>query len=326
MARVVRFHQTGGPEVLRFEEADVGEPGPGEVRLRHEAVGLNFADTYFRSGTYPVPLPSGLGNEAAGVIEALGAGVTDLAVGDRVTYTGFTNTLGAYSTERLIDAAPLIKLPEAISCETAAAMTMRGLSAAYLLRRIYPFKDGDTVLLHAAAGGVGLIVSQWAKLLGLTVIGTVSTDAKAELARAHGCDYTINYSHEDVAKRVRELTGGEGVPVVFDSVGQATFMSSLDSLKRRGLLVCVGTASGPIPSFDPRILARKGSLYMTRPGLADYIADPAEKAELVDELFGHVATGRISIEVNQRYALEDAVRAHQDLEARKTTGSSIFVI
>jgi NADPH:quinone reductase-like Zn-dependent oxidoreductase len=326
MAKVVKFYETGGPEVLRFEDAEVGEPGPGEVRVRHVAVGLNFADTYFRGGTYEVPLPSGLGNEAAGVVEAIGADVTHMSVGDRVTYTGFINTLGAYSTERLISAAPLIKLPEAISCEAAAAMTMRGLSAAYLVRRIYPFKAGDTVLLHAAAGGVGLIVSQWAKLLGLTVIGTVSTDAKAQVARAHGCDHTINYSHEDVARRVRELTDGVGVSVVFDSVGKTTFMSSLDSLKRRGLLVCVGTASGKIPPFDPAILARKGSLYVTRPGLADYIADPTEKAELVDELFGHVAAGRIRIGINQRYALEDAVQAHRDLEARKTTGSSIFVI
>ena len=326
MAKVVKFYETGGPEVLRFENADVGEPGPGEVRVRHVAVGLNFADTYFRGGTYTVPLPSGLGNEAAGVVDAVGAGVTHLAVGDRVTYTGFINTLGAYSTERLISAELLIKLPEAISCETAAAMTMRGLSAAYLVRRVYPFKAGDAVLLHAAAGGVGLIVSQWAKLVGLTVIGTVSTDAKAEVALAHGCDYTINYSHEDVATRVRELTGGQGVSVVFDSVGKDTFMSSLDSLKRRGLMVCVGTASGKIPPFDPQILARKGSVYLTRPGLADYIADPAEKAELVDELFGHVAAGRIRIEINQRYELDDAVQAHRDLEARKTTGSSVFVL
>ncbi|MCG5074098.1 quinone oxidoreductase family protein [Paraburkholderia tagetis] len=326
MAKVVKFYETGGPEVLRFEDVEIGEPGPGEVRVRHVAVGLNFADTYFRGGTYTVALPAGLGNEAAGVVEAIGAGVTHLAVGDRVTYTGFINTLGAYSTERLISAALLIKLPEAIRCDVAAAMTMRGLSAAYLVRRIYPFKAGDTVLLHAAAGGVGLIVSQWAKLLGLTVIGTVSTDAKAAVARAHGCDHTINYSHEDVAERVRELTGGVGVSVVFDSVGKDTFMSSLDSLKRRGLLVCVGTASGKIPPFDPQILARKGSLYVTRPGLADYIADPHEKAELVDELFGHVAAGRIRIEINQRYALQDAVQAHRDLEARKTTGSSIFVI
>lgn len=326
MTKVVKFYETGEPEVLRLENVDVGEPGHGEVRLRHTAVGLNFADTYFRRGTYTVPLPSGIGNEAAGVVEAVGAGVTHVAVGDRVTYTGFINTLGAYSTERLISAALLIKLPEAISCETAAAMTMRGLSASYLLRRIYPFKAGDTVLLHAAAGGVGLIVSQWAKLLGLTVIGTVSSDAKAEVARLHGCDHTINYSHEDVASRVRELTNGVGVSVVFDSVGKSTFMASLDSLKRRGLLVCVGTSSGTIPPFDPQILARKGSLYLTRPGLADYIADPVEKAELVGELFGHVAAGRIRIEINQRYAIEDAVQAHRDLEGRKTTGSSIFVM
>ena len=326
MTHIVTFHQTGGPEVLRFERRDVGDPGPGQVRLRHVAVGLNFADTYFRSGIYPVPLPSGIGNEASGVIEAVGAGVTGFQVGDRVTYTGFTNTLGAYSTERLIGADVLIKLPDAISCEQAAAMTMRGLSAAYLSRRIYPFKGKETILVHAAAGGVGLILTQWAKLLGLTVIGTVSTEAKAEVARAHGCDHIIFYSHEDVAQRVRELTNGVGVSVVYDSVGKATFDGSLDSLKRRGLLVCVGTASGKIPPFDPAILARKGSAYVTRPGLADYIADPVEKQELVDELFGHVASGRIRIEINQRYALEDAVQAHRDLEGRKTTGSSIFVI
>ena len=326
MSTVVKFHEIGGPEVLRFEQHEVGEPGPGQVRIRHVAVGLNFADTYFRSGVYPVPLPSGIGNEASGVIEAVGPGVTGWQVGDRATYTGFTNTLGAYSTERLIAAEPLIKLPAAISCEQAAAMTMRGLSAAYLCRRIYPFQAGETVLVHAAAGGVGLILTQWAKLLGLRVIGTVSTEAKAEVARAHGCDHIVHYSHENVAQRVREITNGVGVSVVFDSVGKATFDASLDSLKRRGLLVCVGTASGKIPPFDPAILARKGSAYLTRPGLADYIADPVEKQELVDELFGHVAAGRIRIEINQRYALQDAVQAHRDLEGRKTTGSSIFVI
>ncbi len=311
MAQAIRFHSTGGPEVLQLEEVEVGDPGPGEVRMRHVAVGLNFADTYFRNGTYPIPLPAGMGVEAAGVIQAVGPGVTGFAPGDRVTYTGFINTLGAYSTERVVAAAPLIKLPEGIAFETAAAMTMRGLTSAYLMRRIYPFKEGDTILLHAAAGGVGLIVSQWAKLLGLTVIGTVSTEEKAKVARAHGCDHTINYSHENVASRVRELTGGVGVAVVFDSVGRTTFMSSLDSLKRRGLLVCVGTASGTIPPFDPQLLAMKGSLFMTRPALADYIADPAEKAALGEEIFGHVAAGRIHIEINQHYALKDAVRAHQ---------------
>lgn len=326
MAKIVRFHETGGPQVLRLEQVEVGRPGAGEVRLRHMAVGLNYADTYFRNGTYPIPLPNGIGVEAAGIVEQIGEGVRNVQVGDHVTYTGFLNTLGAYSTERIIPAAPLIKLPNGIDCETAAAMTMRGLTSAYLMRRIYPFKAGDTVLLHAAAGGVGLIVSQWAKLLGLTVIGTVSTEEKAAVAKAHGCDHTINYSHEDVAKRVREITSGAGVNVVFDSVGKNTFNASLDSLKKRGLMVCVGTASGTIPPFDPQLLAMKGSLYMTRPALADYISDPAEKAELADELFSHVAAGRLQIEINQRYALEDAVQAHKDLESRKTTGSSIFVI
>ncbi|RDI99689.1 quinone oxidoreductase [Dyella solisilvae] len=326
MEHAIRFYEAGTPDVLRYEKVEVGAPGPGQVRLRHQAVGLNFADTYFRNGTYPIPLPNGIGVEAAGIVEDVGPDVTNVAVGDRVTYTGFINTLGAYSTARLAPAAPLIKLPAAIASETAAAMTMRGLTAAYLLRRIHPFHAGDTLLLHAAAGGVGLIVSQWAKLLGLRVIGTVSTEEKAAVARAHGCDEVINYSHEDVAKRARELTDGKGVSVVFDSVGKNTFMGSLDSLRRRGLMVCVGTASGTIPPFDPQLLAMKGSLYLTRPALADYIADPAEKAELARELFDQVASGRIKIEINQRYALEDAVQAHRDLESRKTTGSSIFVI
>jgi NADPH2:quinone reductase len=326
MAHAIRMHEAGGPDVLRWEEVAVGSPGPGQARLRHVAVGLNFADTYFRTGLYRVPLPNGMGVEASGVVEAVGEGVTNVAPGDRVTYTGFLNTLGAYSTERVIPAAPLIKLPDAISCETAAAMTMRGLTSAYLMRRVWPLRAGDTILLHAAAGGVGLIVSQWAKLLGLTVIGTVSSDAKAEIARQHGCDHTINYAREDVAKRVRELTGGVGVAVVYDSVGKDTFAGSLESLKKRGLLVCVGTASGPIPPIDAMQLAIKGSLFVTRPALADYIADPAEKEALAGELFGHVAAGRLRIEINQRYELRDAAQAHRDLESRKTTGSSIFVM
>jgi NADPH:quinone reductase-like Zn-dependent oxidoreductase len=324
MAYAIRFHETGGPDVLRWERVDVRDPGPGEVRVRHAAAGLNFADTYFRSGLYPVPLPSGIGVEAAGVVERVGDGVTHVAVGDRVTYTGFLDTLGAYSTERVIRAAALIKLPDAISCETAAAMTMRGLTSAYLLRRIHDFRQGDSILLHAAAGGVGLIVAQWAKLLGLNVIGAVSSEDKARIARAHGCDDVVLYRQENVAARVRELTDGKGVDVVFDSVGKDTFEGSLDSLKRRGLMVCVGTASGPIPPFNPQMLAVKGSLFLTRPALADYIADPAEKAALADELFGHVAAGRIKIEINQRYALQDAVQAHRDLECGRTTGSSVF--
>jgi NADPH2:quinone reductase len=326
MAKVIRIHANGGPEVMRLEEVAVGDPGPGQVRLRQVAAGLNFADTYFRSGLYPVPLPCGLGVEAAGVVEAVGEGVGNVAPGDRVTYTGFLNTLGAYSSERLVPAAALMKLPDGIRCETAAAMTMRGLTSAYLLRRIWPLQAGDSILLHAAAGGVGLIVAQWAKLLGLTVIGTVSTEAKAEVARAHGCDHVILYGREDVAKRVRELTGGAGVSVVYDSVGKDTFAASLDSVKRRGLVVVVGTASGPVPPLDVTQLAIKGSVYVTRPALADYIADPAEKAALAAEIFGHVAAGRIRIEINQRYALEDAVQAHRDLESRRTIGSSIFVI
>jgi NADPH2:quinone reductase len=326
MAKAVKFNQVGGPEVLQYVDVEVPSPGPGEVRLRHQAVGLNFADTYFRNGTYPIPLPNGIGVEAAGVVEEIGEGVTQVAVGDRVSYTGFINTLGAYSTERIIAASTLIKLPSEISCETAAAMTMRGLTSAYLLRRLHDFKPNDYVLLHAAAGGVGLIVAQWAKLLGIKVIGTVSTPEKAEVALAHGCEHVILYGQQDVAKCVKEITGGVGVDVVFDSVGKSTFNSSLDSLKRRGLMVCVGTASGTIPPFDPQLLAIKGSLFLTRPALADYIADPIEKSALSNEILGHIAAGRIKIEINQRYALADAAQAHRDLESRQTTGSSIFVI
>lgn len=323
MAKAIRFHETGGPEVLKWESVDVGDPGPGEVRVRHEAVGLNFADTYFRTGLYPAPLPAGMGVEAAGVVEAVGPGVEGFAAGDRVTYTG--SPLGAYSTERVLLVEHLIALPDGIAFETAAAMTMRGLTTSYLLRRIAPsLKAGDTVLLHAAAGGVGLIFCQWAKLLGINVIGTVSSDEKAAVARAHGCGEVIVYKRENVAERVRELTDGAGVPVVYDSIGQTTYQSSIDSLARRGLLVAFGTASGPIPPIDAMELAVKGSLFVTRPALADYIADPAERAELAGELFGHVAAGRIQIEINQHYALEEAEQAHRDLESGISIGSSVF--
>jgi len=324
MDNAIRFHATGGPDVLRWETVQIGDPGPGEARVQHVAVGLNFADTYFRTGMYPAPLPSGIGMEGAGVVESVGPGVTHVKAGDRVAYTG--SPLGAYSTGRVMPAAPLMRLPEEISFETAAAMMMRGLTSAYLMRRIHAWKPGDTFLLHAAAGGVGLIVCQWAKLLGLNVIGTVSSEEKAEVARAHGCDHVINYRQENFAQRVREITGGKGVPVVIDSVGKDTFAGSLDSLSRRGLLVGVGTASGAFPPIDAMQLAIKGSLFFTRPALADYIADPAERAELAGELFGHVAAGRIRIEINQHYALQDAAHAHRDLESRKTTGSSIFVL
>ena len=323
MAKTVRFYETGGPDVLRLEDVPVGNPGDGEVRVRHAAVGLNFADTYFRQGYYPVPLPNGMGVEAAGVIEAVGSGVNGFEVGDRITYTG--SPLGAYSTERVMPIGSLFRLPDAIELETAAAMTMRGLSAAYWLLKTNPWmKAGDTILLHAAAGGVGLIASQWAKLLGLRVIGTVSTEEKAALAKAHGCDEIIFYRREDVVSRVKELTDGEGVTTVFDTVGKDTFEASLKSLKRRGVLVGCGTASGPFPPIDALQMAIQGSVYFTRPALADYIADPAERRELSDALFGHIASGRIKIEINQRYALEDAQQAHRDLEAGKTTGSSIF--
>ena len=326
MSKTVRFYEVGGPEVLRCENVEVGEPGPGQVRLKHGAVALNFADTYFRSGLYPAPLPAGIGSEACGTVTAVGAGVTNVKLGDRVTYTGAHNTLGAYSTERLIDAAPLMLLPDEIDFETAAAITMRGLTAAYLMRRIWRFKKGDAILLHAAAGGVGLLVSQWAKLEGLTVIGTVSSEAKAEVAKAHGCDYTINYSHEDVAKRVREITAGVGVEAAFDSVGKDTFEGSINSIKRRGLMVCLGTASGGVPPFNPQMLAMKGSLFLTRPASADYLADPVEKAELARELFEQVAAGRIKVDISKRYELEEAAQAHRDLEARKIIGSAIFTV
>ena len=323
MANAVRFYEAGGPEVLRYEQVAVGEPGPGEVRVRHVAVGLNFADTYFRLGYYPVPIPNGMGVEASGVIEAVGPGVTGFKVGDRVTYTG--SPLGAYSTERVMPVPSLFKLPDGISHEVAAASTMRGLSAAYWLLKTNPWmKAGDTVLLHAAAGGVGLIAVQWAKLLGLRVIGTVSTEEKAAIAKGYGCDEIIYYRRENVAERVMDLTGGKGVTTVYDTVGKDTFEASLKSLKRRGVLVGCGTASGPFPPIDALQMAIQGSVYFTRPALADYIADPAERAELSTALFDHIASGRIKIEINQRYALEDAQQAHRDLEAGKTTGSSIF--
>ncbi|MEZ0049992.1 NADPH2:quinone reductase [Mycobacterium sp. MAA66] len=323
MAHAVRFQQTGGPEVLRWQQVDVGEPGPGQVRIRHEAVGLNFADIYFRTGIYPAPLPSGIGVEAAGVIDAVGPAVAGLGVGDRVTYTG--SPLGAYSTARVMPAEHLIGLRPDVEFDTAAASTMRGLTAAYLLRRIYPLKAGDTVVLHAAAGGVGQIFCQWARLLGIKVIGSVSTPEKAAAARAHGCDEVVIHTRESLVDRVREVTNGTGVPVVFDSVGADTYQTSLDCLARRGLLVCFGTASGPIPPIDAMQLASKGSLFVTRPALADYIHDPAERAELADEFFGHVAAGRIKVEINQRYELADAVAAHRALESGRSVGSSVLI-
>ena len=322
MSYAIRFHQTGGPEVLFQEEIVVRDPAPGEARVRHEAVGLNYIDTYHRSGLYPLPLPSGLGLEGAGVVEAVGEGVTDLRPGDRVAYAG--GPLGAYCDARCLPADRLLKLPDSLNCQTGAAMMLQGLTAAYLLRRTYSVQPGDAVLIHAAAGGVGLIACQWAKALGATVIGTVSTEAKAELARKHGCDHVIFYSREDVAKRVREITG-EGVAVVYDGVGKDTFMGSLDSLRVRGMMVSFGNASGPVPQFDPLLLMQKGSLFITRPGLVHYTSKRKELVALGDELFDIVASGKVRIAVNQSYPLADAAQAHRDLDARKTTGSTILV-
>ena len=323
MVQAIRFHQTGGPEVLRWESVEVGEPGPGQVRVRHAAVGLNFIDTYHRSGLYPLPLPSGIGLEAAGVIEAVGEGVTQFSAGDRVAYAG--GPVGAYSEARCMPTAPLLKLPEAIDFRTGAAMMLQGLTSAYLLRKTYRVQPGDAVLIHAAAGGVGLIACQWAKALGATVIGTTSSEEKAALARAHGADHIIFYNREDVARRVREITGGEGVAVVYDGVGKDTFMGSLDSLRTRGMMVSFGNASGPVPPFDPLLLSQKGSIFITRPTLMHHTAKREELEELGGELFAMVTAGKVKIEVNQTYALKDAAQAHIDLEARKTTGSTVLL-
>ena len=323
MPHAIRIHRTGGPEVLQWEAVDVPSPAAGEVRIRHSAVGLNFIDTYHRTGLYPLPLPAGIGLEGAGTVEALGEGVSDLQVGDRVAYAG--GPVGAYAEVRNIPAHRLLKLPDAIGFETAAAMMLQGLTAAYLLRKTYCVQPGDAVLIHAAAGGVGLIACQWAKALGATVIGTVGSAAKAELAKAHGCDHVINYSTENFTQRVREITGGEGVAVVYDGVGKDTFMGSLDSLRPMGMMVTYGNASGPVPPLDLLLLSQKGSLFVTRPTLMNYTARREDLVALGEELFAMVVAGKVKIEVHQRYALRDAAQAHIDLEARKTTGSTILI-
>jgi NADPH2:quinone reductase len=309
---------------MRWEEVAVGAPGKGEVRLRHTAVGLNFIDTYFRTGLYPAPaMPLTLGMEAAGVVEAVGRGVKGLKPGDRVAYAGAP--LGAYAEERLYPAAGLVKLPRAIGDEQAASMMLKGMTAGYLIREVYRVKKGDTILVHAAAGGVGLILCQWAKHIGATVIGTVGTEAKAKLARAHGCRHVILYAKENFVERVKQITRGRGVPVVYDAVGKATFPGSLDCLQRRGLFVTFGNASGPLPPVPPMMLTQKGSLYMTRPTLNDFTATRADLEKLSGALFSVVKKGAVKIEVNQRYALKDAAKAHRDLEGRRTTGSTVLV-
>ena len=323
MTHAIRFHHTGGPEVLQWETVDVPPPGAGEARVRHHAVGLNYIDTYHRSGLYPVALPSGIGLEAAGVVEALGEGVADLAVGDRVAYAG--GPLGAYAEARNIPADRLVKLPDAISFEQGAAMMLQGLTAQYLLRRTYRVQPGDTLLIHAAAGGVGLMVCQWAKALGATVIGTVGSDEKAALARAHGCDHPIVYTRENFAERVREITGGKGVAVVYDSIGKDTFMDSLSCLRPLGMMVLFGAASGPVPPVDLGVLAQKGSLFVTRPTLFTYAAQRADLLAMSAELFEVVQAGTVKVEVNQRFALAQAADAHRALESRKTTGSTILL-
>lgn len=324
MAKAIRFHQTGGPEVLQWETIEVPAPGPGEVRVRHCAVGLNYIDVYHRTGLYPPgELPATPGLEGAGEIVAVGAEVAHLQPGDRVAYAG--GPLGAYATERLIPAHRLVQLPDGINFEQAAAMMLQGMTAQYLLRRTYRVKPGDTILFHAAAGGVGTIACQWAKHLGATVIGTVGSREKAELARAHGCDHPILYKEEDFAERVRELTDGSGVAAVYDSVGKETFLKSLDCLQPMGILVSFGQSSGPVESFNPGLLAAKGSLYLTRPSLMVYTARREDLLESAAELFAVVQSGAVRIEINQRYPLAEAARAHADLEARRTTGSSLLI-
>lgn len=323
MPFAIRIHRTGGPEVMSWEEVTVGDPQAAEVRVRQRAVGLNYIDIYHRSGLYPLQLPNGLGLEAAGVVEAVGSEVSDFSPGDRVAYAG--GPVGAYSQVRCLPADRLLRLPETIDFMPAAAMMLQGLTSAYLLRRTYRVQAGDAVLIHAAAGGVGLLACQWAKFLGATVIGTVSTEAKAAIAAAHGCDHVIDYTREDFPRRVREITAGEGVAVVYDGVGKDTFAGSLDSLRTCGMLVSFGNASGPVPPFDPLLLSQKGSLFLTRPTLMHYTAKRSDLVALGAELFDVVASGKVKIEVNQTYPLAEAATAHRDLEARRHTGSTILL-
>jgi len=321
--KAIRFYQTGGPEILQWEEVSVGEPAVGQARVRHTAIGVNFVDTYHRSGLYPLSLPSGLGSEGAGVVEAVGPGVTHVQAGDRVAYAG--GPPGSYSEVRVMPADRLLKIPEGISDQQAAAMMLKGMTTQYLIRRTYKVHQGETVLFHAAAGGVGTIACQWLKALGATVIGTVGSEEKAQLAQAHGCDHAILYTQEDFVKRVREITGGQGVPVVYDSVGKSTFHGSLDCLRPLGLLVSFGNASGPVPPFELGILSQKGSLYVTRPTLATYTATRADLESTAKDLFDVVRSGQVKIEIHGTYPLKDAQQAHRDLESRKTTGSIVML-
>jgi NADPH2:quinone reductase len=323
MAKAIRFSRTGGPEVLEYVDVEVGAPGPGEARVRQHAIGVNFIDVYFRSGLYPQPLPSGLGQEGAGVVEAVGEGVTHVKVGDRVAYAGRPN--GAYSEVRVMPADILLRLPDEIGFETAAAMMLQGLTVQYLFKSTYQVKAGETILFHAAAGGVGLIACQWARTLGVNLIGTAGSNEKAELAKSHGAAHVINYNTENVVERVLEITNGAKVPVVYDSVGKDTFIRSLDCLQPRGLMVSFGNSSGAVPPFSLSELQSRGSLYVTRPTLATYSATRPELEAMAADLFDVVASGQVKIDVNQKFPLAQAAEAHRALESRKTTGSTILI-
>jgi NADPH2:quinone reductase len=320
--KAIRFEATGGPEVLKLQDIELPAPAPGQVRVRHTAIGVNFIDTYHRSGLYKLALPSGLGSEAAGVVDALGDGVTSLRMGERVAYAG---TLGAYAEANNVSADRLVRLPDGISEETAAAAMLKGMTAQYLLKRTYPVKMGETILFHAAAGGVGLIAGQWAKHLGVAVIGTVGSDEKVALAEANGCAFVLNTRGDDWVKRVREITSGEGVPVVYDSIGKDTWSGSLDCLAVRGMIVSFGNASGPVPAFEPGILSAKGSLYLTRPTLMHYTRTAQELQETADDLFAVIASGAVKIAIHQRFKLADAAKAHEALHSRATTAATILL-
>jgi NADPH2:quinone reductase len=323
MPKAIRITQTGGPEVMRWEDVEVGEPGEGQARVRHTAVGVNYIDTYHRSGLYPLPLPTGLGSEAAGVVEAVGPGVTVVKPGDRVAYAG--GGPGSYAKARVLPAGVLVPIPDEVTDQTAAAIMLKGMTSQYLIRRTYLVKAGETVLFHAAAGGVGLIACQWLKALGATVIGTVGSDEKAAIARAHGCEHVIVSTREDIPGRVREITGGAGVPVVYDSVGKDTFLASLDCLKPLGLMVSFGNASGKVGPFDIGILSQKGSLYLTRPTLATYTANRADLEATAREVFEVIRQGKVKVEIRHTYPLAEAVQVHRDLEGRRTVGSIVMV-
>ncbi|PRF81236.1 quinone oxidoreductase [Burkholderia multivorans] len=323
MPKAIRYDQPGGPDVMKWVDVEVGAPQAGEVRIKQHAVGLNYIDVYFRTGLYPQPLPGGLGMEAAGEVTAVGEGVSALKVGDRVAYVA--QPPGAYAQERMLSAERVVKLPDGIGYDDAASVMLQGLTAHYLLRRTYPVKAGDTILIHAAAGGVGLLVCQWAKALGATVIGTVGSDEKAELAKAHGCDHPIVYTRENFTQRVKEITNGAGVPVVYDSIGKDTYIGSLDCLAPLGYFVSFGNASGPLPPIDSKEFSSRGSLFFTRPTLFSYIAKRADLESAAAELFDVILSGKVKTSINQRYPLAEVGRAHADLEARKTTGSTVLV-